>query len=65
MSAFTVLRLLRKYWPIIRVVLALIWGNQRRLDGLIARSDTGPRQDARDFLRGSNWEDEAFDDNRG
>lgn len=57
--------LLRKYWPIIKVVLALIRGNRRRLDGLIARSDTGPNRDARDFLRGSNWEDEAFDDNRG
>ena len=46
--------LLRKYWPIIKVVLALIRGNRPRLDELIARSDTG-----------SNWEDEAFDDNRG
>lgn len=57
--------LLRKYWPIIKVILAVVRRNKPMLDRLIDRPDTGPKEDTRDFVRKVDWNEYGYDDNDG
>ena len=63
LTAFTLLLKLRKYWPLISLVLALLRDNSGRLDDLIARPETEAGEDARDFFREA--EDDEFWDRMG
>lgn len=60
MSALALLWKLRRYWPIIKLVLALLRENKPRLDELVARKETSPKEDARDFFREAD-DDEFWD----
>ena len=42
---------IREFLPVIRAILGLIGNNRGDLDKLVARPDTRPDQDAREFLR--------------
>jgi len=49
---------LRRYRPLIAAILAVLRDNTDLLDEKVARPDTNPAEDARDFLRQA--DDEQF-----
>ena len=42
---------MRRYWPVIRLVLAVIRRDEKLLKRYLARKSTGMVDDARDFFR--------------